>query len=362
MRKTFTVMAMVMALAMSVVGSAVAEAPSDIAGTTHEASIMAIADAEVTSGYPDGTFRPDNPVTRGQMATFLVNAIDLNPASGSGFIDIGGTTHQASIESLAASNITSGYSDGTFRPDNPVTRGQMATFLAVGFGIPASEVLRFLDTVGTTHANSVAAVASAGIAGGYNDQSYRPGNAVTRGQMATFLARSLELVPRIEPSAPIAEPGTVLSYDLNRVASNRGSTSSIGVCFRILSPGFLPRMQTVNGTLYDQAVSCRIEWQTQSFQGRESYVAWNEYDLGRRYATFTATIGQGDNSQDTNGTARFRVIGDGVTLLTRDVGFGTAEQIEVDVTDVLRLRIETVNISNHSRPDMWVVWASPTVR
>jgi len=44
---------------------------TDIAGNTHEQSILNMADRGVTEGYPDGTFRPDNPVTRGQMMTFL---------------------------------------------------------------------------------------------------------------------------------------------------------------------------------------------------------------------------------------------------------------------------------------------------
>ncbi len=44
---------------------------SDIAGNTHEQSILNMADRGITEGYPDGTFRPDNAVTRGQMMTFL---------------------------------------------------------------------------------------------------------------------------------------------------------------------------------------------------------------------------------------------------------------------------------------------------
>lgn len=50
---------------------------SDTSGTTHEASIEAIAQAGITGGFRDGTFRPNGTVTRGQMATFLTNALDL---------------------------------------------------------------------------------------------------------------------------------------------------------------------------------------------------------------------------------------------------------------------------------------------
>lgn len=50
---------------------------SDVAGTTHEAAIGALVDAGITSGFADGTFRPDGNVTRGQMASFLTRALDL---------------------------------------------------------------------------------------------------------------------------------------------------------------------------------------------------------------------------------------------------------------------------------------------
>ena len=48
---------------------------TDIAGTTHETAIQSLAEANITTGYPDGTFRPQQTVTRAQMATFLTNAL-----------------------------------------------------------------------------------------------------------------------------------------------------------------------------------------------------------------------------------------------------------------------------------------------
>jgi hypothetical protein len=102
---------------------------SDVAGSTHRAGIDAVAEAGIAGGYADGTFRPDLPVTRGQMATFLTRALDL-PAGASSFPDVAGSTHRAGIDAVAEAGIAGGYADGTFRPDLPVTRGQMATFLA----------------------------------------------------------------------------------------------------------------------------------------------------------------------------------------------------------------------------------------
>ena len=104
---------------------------TDIAGTTHEDAIGSIVAADITSGFGDGTFRPGEDVSRGQMATFLTNALDLPapPSDASPFSDVAGTTHEDAIGSIVAADITSGFGDGTFRPGEDVSRGQMATFL-----------------------------------------------------------------------------------------------------------------------------------------------------------------------------------------------------------------------------------------
>ena len=178
----------------------------DVVGTTHEAAIVAIVEEGVASGYTDGRFGPADPVTRGQMATFLARALDLPPATDESFPDINGHTHEASIRALAASGITGGFADGTFRPNATVIRGQMATFLTRGFELDPDDTVRFTDIRDTTHEDGINAVAGAGIAGGFLDGTFQPGEPVTRGQMATFLARSLDLVDRAVPPDPAPEP------------------------------------------------------------------------------------------------------------------------------------------------------------
>ncbi|HVM00039.1 MAG TPA: S-layer homology domain-containing protein [Egibacteraceae bacterium] len=107
----------------------------DIVGNAHAASIVAVVVRGIANGYADGTYRPQQQVTRGQMATFLARALDLAPAPASGLRDIAGNTHQAAIEAVAAAGIAKGYADGTYRPQQQVTRGQMATFLARALGL-----------------------------------------------------------------------------------------------------------------------------------------------------------------------------------------------------------------------------------
>lgn len=92
-----------------------------------------IARLEVTDGCKRGPLRycPDRPVTRGQMAAFLVRALKIEQAPSAGFVDTAGNTHEAAINALAAAGITSGCKTEplSYCPSKSVTRAQMATFL-----------------------------------------------------------------------------------------------------------------------------------------------------------------------------------------------------------------------------------------
>jgi len=161
----------------------------DVAGTTHAEAIAWVADQGITGGFGDGTFRPGADVTRGQMAAFLARGLEL-PEGSVTFDDVVGTTHEAAVAAVAEAGITSGFPDGTFRPGDPVTRGQMAAFLTRGLELPPGSAT-FGDVTGTTHEAAIAAVAEAGITTGFADGTFRPGQPVNRGQMAAFLFRAL---------------------------------------------------------------------------------------------------------------------------------------------------------------------------
>jgi hypothetical protein len=94
-----------------------------------------LAAADITRGCNppvNDRYCPDNNVTRGQMAAFLVRALDLPPGPGGTFTDDNDSVFEADIEALAAADITRGCNppvNDRYCPDNNVTRGQMAAFL-----------------------------------------------------------------------------------------------------------------------------------------------------------------------------------------------------------------------------------------
>jgi len=143
-------------------------------------------------------FCPDSNVTRGQMAAFLVRALDLPPAPSAGFTDTVGTTFEKDIDKLAAAGITKGCNppdNDRFCPDDKVRREVMAAFLvrALGYTDDGGGDL-FTDDDGSIFETDIDRLATAGVTKGCNpptNDRFCPTQNVTRGQMAAFLRRAL---------------------------------------------------------------------------------------------------------------------------------------------------------------------------
>jgi Tol biopolymer transport system component len=146
----------------------------------------------ITGGCTAERFCPEGNVTRAQMAMFLDRALDLPSTTTDFFSDDNGKTGEASINRLAASGITGGCAPGRFCPSASVTRGQMAAFLARALDLPGTSTDYFTDDETSTFESSINKVAAAGITGGCGGTKYCPLGNVTRGQMAAFLRRALD--------------------------------------------------------------------------------------------------------------------------------------------------------------------------
>jgi C1A family cysteine protease len=160
---------------------------------THFRGITWAAKRGITTGMAHDTFRPEDPVTRGQMATFLVRGLGLPTAAPADFPDVpAGHVHGPAVASLVAAGIATGYADGTFRPEQPVSRGQVASFLARGLGLSGDGDPGFGDVPeDDPHRDAIAALVTAEIASGFANGTFRPRQSVTRAQMATLLMRAL---------------------------------------------------------------------------------------------------------------------------------------------------------------------------
>lgn len=191
----------------------------DVAGTTHAPAIVCLADGAITVGREPGRFVPNGDVTRGQAATLLVRSYEVAtgrslPAGPDRFTDDDGSTHEANIDALAAAGVISGKTETTFEPHGTLTRAQMASLLdrfldllddgAVDRSFPPATVADvFADDTSSVHAAAIDRLAVRGVVTGLPDGSYAPGADVTRGQVATFLARALDLAVEAGHGDPI---------------------------------------------------------------------------------------------------------------------------------------------------------------
>jgi hypothetical protein len=164
---------------------------ADDNGNVHEANINLIASLGITVGTSETTFSPDDSVTRGQMAAFIRRALNLPASSTDFFTDDDNSIFEEDINAIAAVGITLGSGAGTFKPNGTLPRGQMAAFLNRAFDLPASSTDFFTDDDDSIFENDINAIAAAGITVGTSATEFSPNDPVTRAQMATFLARAL---------------------------------------------------------------------------------------------------------------------------------------------------------------------------
>ncbi len=176
---------------------------------THAQAIACLSVYGVASGQfvdGDSVFLGGDSVTREQMASFVARAIDEVPNSVYQLPDDPGTAlfedaddisdaHIAAVNRLAEADIIGGLEDGTFAPSEPVNRAQMATFIAGAIEAVTGEQIErsavFTDISGTHEAN-IEKLATLGVTAGVGDGRYAPGNDITRGQMASFIARTMD--------------------------------------------------------------------------------------------------------------------------------------------------------------------------
>jgi hypothetical protein len=178
------------------VAQCVLDSLPDIVGNPHASSIVALVVHGIAHGKADGTYGPHDAVTRGQMATFLGRALDLEPSEDAELPDdvAADHPHADAIAAVIEEGIAQGKADGSYGPEQAVSRGQMATFLDRALElVEQADVEIPEDARGTVHEKAIEAVLGNGVAHGFTDGTFRPSAEVSRGQMASFLARGLDL-------------------------------------------------------------------------------------------------------------------------------------------------------------------------
>ncbi|MFZ7131960.1 MAG: S-layer homology domain-containing protein [Eubacteriales bacterium] len=111
--------------------------PEDIVGEDSEEAVATLMALGVVNGYPDGTYKPERTVTRAEMTKLLVEAQgygDLAAGATSTFPDVQGTWAESYVGFAASMGIVQGYPDGTFRPSQPMTVDEAMTMVIRALG------------------------------------------------------------------------------------------------------------------------------------------------------------------------------------------------------------------------------------
>lgn len=177
-------------------------AVNDIKGHWAAATIQKMVDQGVVTGMPDGSFRPDNSISRAQFATLVVKAFKLDGKSGKVFND---TKNHWAKDYIATANtygILNGYSDTRFGPDDPITREQMAVMIVKADNLQSNgSALSFSDSnkISSWAKEAVATAGANQLIKGFPDGSFQPQAGATRAQAAVVIsnAQSSEIIPTV---------------------------------------------------------------------------------------------------------------------------------------------------------------------
>ena len=161
------------------------EEPEEIKGMTHKAYIF---------GYPDGTVRPNGEITRAEAAAMLARLLEIESigsAQAPSFPDTPSAWYNKAINAVVQRGIMKGYPDGTFKPNDAITRAEFTQMISTIDNKPYGTA-PFADVVGHWAERPIGSEYQAGRIAGYPDGTFRPDAHITRCEAAVILNKIFE--------------------------------------------------------------------------------------------------------------------------------------------------------------------------
>ena len=170
----------------------------DIKGHWAENEIKEMMEGEIIDGYPDGSFRPDNPIKRAEFAALLVRAFDLEIKEGKVFDDTRGHWAENIITTAYGHGIIRGYSERSFGPDDLISREQVLVMLVRALGdinleSPEDIIFTDQDQISSWAREDVLKAGFAQISKGYPDGSFKPLENITRAEASSMIYMAVNL-------------------------------------------------------------------------------------------------------------------------------------------------------------------------
>ncbi len=249
-KQTKRIISMVLCLALvfsvfGIIGTqSVYAAFSDTSGHWAESVIDKWSAKGVLSGDGDGTFRPDDSITRAEFAKVIVTAKGYTDTASISYTDVAQNAwYYSSLSLAAAAGIINGYEDGSFRPEAQITREEACAVISRAYGISGGGSGSFTDSaqISDWAKTYVSQLSSNNIIKGYEDGSFRPQSPITRAETVQILDRVSvdESLPTLVPDnseetpAPTATPNSASMFGGGGGGGGGGTvtTSSYTVTF-----------------------------------------------------------------------------------------------------------------------------------
>lgn len=156
-----------------------------------------LVENKLIGGYPDGSFKPDLALTRGQAAVLLTRALGLstNDVANPGFSDLTpNSTYYGAVAAIVQAGVMNGTGDGKFEPGKPLTRAQMAKILVEAYDLQGTTATKFKDVSAKHWAyDYIHTLAANKVTTGFEDNTFKPGLEVTRMHFSLFLYRTITM-------------------------------------------------------------------------------------------------------------------------------------------------------------------------
>jgi hypothetical protein len=181
---------------------------SDISGHWAEYEIQSWIDKDLIKGYPDGSFKPDQNVTRAEFMTLVNRAFGYIEVAAIDYLDVQAESWYAlEVAKAKAARYIIGYPDGTIKPENSISREEAAIIIwrLKNLAYDAAAVSKYSDAlnINSWSEREVGAVTSAGIMQGYPDGSFMPQEYIKRAEVVVALDNALNYTAVVTP-APTA--------------------------------------------------------------------------------------------------------------------------------------------------------------
>ena len=157
------------------------------------------------SGYPDNTFRPAKSMTRAEAASILarLNKLPVTDTSKPAFTDVDGW-YNGAVNAVVKAGYMKGYPDRSFKPDQPITRAEFAQLLS-SFLSEKSAANPFTDTANSWAKKAIDKAYAQNIVMGYEDNTFRPESQITRAESVAMMNRAFKIAPASHAANPFVD-------------------------------------------------------------------------------------------------------------------------------------------------------------